>query len=49
MEKETCKVTIKFFYCNTCKSVEPHVLQPDVCYHCLKCRALGKETKKYVA
>ena len=43
------KLVMEYLYCNTCQSTEPHVLQPGVCYHCLRCRALGKETKKPVA
>ncbi len=43
------KVTVETLYCNTCDSEQPHVLQPGVCYHCLKCRSLGRDTKKPVA
>jgi len=39
-------VTIEHLHCNECDSVQPHVLQPGVAYHCLNCRALGLDTKK---
>ncbi len=33
-------------YCPTCKSFELHVLQPGIAYHCLNCRANGRDTTK---
>jgi len=46
MSNLTEQVTIEQLHCNECDSTEPHVLQPGVAYHCLSCRAQGRETKK---
>ena len=48
MDKTLEQVTIEQLYCNACDSTEPHVLQPGKAYHCLNCRALGRDTKKPV-